>query len=85
MLFASVRTPVNTFKIDRSFVHDLDIDPGGRARLLVGTVVALCKSLGLHVIAQGVETEDQRKVLHEAGCDPIRGFLVSSALPEGEF
>ncbi|ANB75885.1 hypothetical protein AYM40_26655 [Paraburkholderia phytofirmans OLGA172] len=80
-----LRLPVNTIKIDRSFVLDLDIDPDGRARPLVGTVVALSKSLGFRALAEGVETEEQRKVLHEAGCDSIQGFLVSPSLPAEEF
>jgi EAL domain-containing protein (putative c-di-GMP-specific phosphodiesterase class I) len=53
--------------------------------LQLGTVVALCKLLGLHVIAESVETHDRRNVLREAGCDPMQKFLVRSALPAAEF
>jgi diguanylate cyclase (GGDEF)-like protein len=80
-----MRFPVNTIKIDRSFVCDLVTDQSGRARISVGAVIALCKSLGLHALAEGVETEEQKKALEEAGCDSIQGYLVSPALPAEAF
>ncbi|WP_420715423.1 EAL domain-containing protein [Cupriavidus sp. D39] len=53
--------------------------------MLVGAVIALCKSLGLHAVAEGVETDAQRMVLDQAGCDSIQGYLVSPALPVEAF
>jgi diguanylate cyclase len=79
------RFPVNTIKIDRSFVHDLGEEESTRARTMVTAVIALCKSLGLHTLAEGVETEEQKRVLEEAGCDSIQGYLVSPALPAAAF
>ncbi|MGU7778616.1 sensor domain-containing protein [Burkholderia sp. PU8-34] len=80
-----MKLPIDTIKIDRAFVRDLDSDHDGRARTLLGTVIALCKSLSLQAIAEGVETQEQREVLLELGCDSIQGFLVSPALPLQQF
>ncbi len=69
------RFPLDELKIDRSFVMDL---PGGRADLaIVHTVIELGHSLGMSVIAEGVETEAQRDCLRRLGCDHYQGFLFS--------
>ncbi len=73
------RFPVTELKIDRSFVQNLPDDPGSAA--LAKSIIALAHSLGLHVIAEGVETEGQRRFLEEQGCDRFQGYLASRPLP----
>ncbi len=67
--------PIDALKIDRSFVKDLK----DRAddRVFVSTIIALGHALGLVVIAEGVETEDQRAILREQGCDQAQGFFFA--------
>ena len=71
--------PIDKIKIDRSFVQDLPGDPGSLA--ITRAVVQLARGLGLVVIAEGVETEAQRDLLCELGCDELQGFLISRPLP----
>ncbi|HZF79704.1 MAG TPA: EAL domain-containing protein [Rubrivivax sp.] len=66
-------------KIDRSFVQDLDSSADARA--IVEAVVKLSHSLGLNVVAEGVETEAQRKVLADLGCDELQGFFFARPMP----
>ena len=75
--------PVDELKIDRSFVRDL---PGGHADVaIVRTVVELGQSLGMSVIAEGVETEAQRECLARLGCTQYQGYLFSKPVPEEDF
>ena len=75
--------PIRELKIDRSFMHDVETD--ATARAIVTTVVRVGQSLSLTVVAEGVETEGQRKLLAELGCDVIQGFLYARALSPGAF
>lgn len=75
--------PLNTLKIDRSFVAGL---PDGKKDLAISqTIIVLAHNLGMTVVAEGVETEGQKLLLKQQGCDAIQGFLVSPALPAQAF
>ena len=69
--------PISELKIDRSFVRDLGISPQSSA--VVTAIIALARSLGLRVVAEGVETTRQMEVLHRLGCSVMQGFLFSRA------
>jgi len=77
------RFPVNTLKIDRSFVHELGDDEDAAA--IVCAVINLGHSLGMEVIAEGVETEQQVQFLREHRCDYVQGYLFSRPRPADEF
>ena len=67
--------PISELKIDRSFVRDLGMTPQSSA--VVTAIIALARSLGLRVVAEGVETLRQMEVLHRLGCTVMQGFLFS--------
>ena len=77
------RFPIDTLKIDKTFVSDILHDREDAA--IVSAVIAMARALDLEVIAEGVETEAQRALLAAQGCDAYQGFLFSPALPIGEF
>jgi predicted signal transduction protein with EAL and GGDEF domain/DNA-binding response OmpR family regulator len=70
--------PISELKIDRSFVRDLGMTPQSSA--VVTAIIALARSLGLRVVAEGVENMRQMEVLHRLGCGMMQGFLFSKAL-----
>jgi len=77
------RLPLDLLKIDRSFVRDILVDAGSGA--IAQTVLSLSRAMGLPVIAEGVETEEQRDFLTGLGCHSFQGYLFSRPLPLDEF
>ena len=73
------RLPVSELKLDKSFVCDLEREASDRA--LADAVIGIGQSLGLQVVAEGVETSGQRELLARAGCTIAQGFLFTPALP----
>jgi EAL domain-containing protein (putative c-di-GMP-specific phosphodiesterase class I) len=73
------RLPVDTLKIDRSFV--VRMRDAGYPRNIVAMIVSLAHTLGLRVVAEGVEDHEQVRLLRELGCDQIQGFYVSRPVP----
>ena len=71
--------PIDTLKIDRSFVKNIPHDRDDQA--IVKAIIAMGHGLKLNVIAEGAETEDQLAFLHEHGCDELQGYLFSEPVP----
>ena len=82
-LYYLKRLPLDQLKIDRSFVQDILVDETSGA--IAQAIVSLSRALGLAVIAEGVETEEQREYLAGLGCGAFQGFLYSHPLPLDEF
>jgi len=76
------RLPVDTLKIDRAFIKDIENQPEDAA--LTQGIIALGRALGLHSVAEGVETEAQRAQLAAWKCDQMQGYLFSKPLPVAE-
>ncbi|MFV1992948.1 MAG: EAL domain-containing protein [Acidiferrobacterales bacterium] len=77
------RFPINTLKIDQSFVNDVISDPGDAE--IVKAILAMAKSLNLDVIAEGVETKSQEKFLRNAGCSNVQGYLYAKPCLAADF
>ncbi len=74
--------PIDVMKVDRAFVKDLETDPNAVA--IARTIVTLARALGLHIVAEGIETRAQAVLLTDMGCDQFQGFLYSKAVPARE-
>lgn len=77
------RLPINQLKIDQSFVRDIVTDNNDKA--IVRTIIAMAYSMGLDVIAEGVETEQQHQLLLSAGCINFQGYLFAKPLSISQF
>jgi diguanylate cyclase (GGDEF)-like protein/PAS domain S-box-containing protein len=77
------RFPIDTLKIDQSFVRDITRDPDTAA--IVTAIIAMGHSLRLKVIAEGVEFTDQATFLKRCSCDQMQGFLINAPMPAAEF
>jgi diguanylate cyclase (GGDEF)-like protein/PAS domain S-box-containing protein len=77
------KLPVDTVKVDRSFVVDMTTGPSGLS--LMSTIISLAHSLNLKVVAEGVETDEQSRLLRLLGCDEMQGFLFSKPVPSAIF
>jgi EAL domain-containing protein (putative c-di-GMP-specific phosphodiesterase class I) len=77
------RLPIDTLKIDRSFVRELGASADGEA--IVAAIIAMSRSLKLRVVAEGVETDAQMRWLHAQGCDLMQGYLFARPVPAEQF
>jgi diguanylate cyclase (GGDEF)-like protein/PAS domain S-box-containing protein len=77
------RLPIDKLKIDRSFVSDMIADSADMA--ITRAIVSLGRTLGLRVVAEGVEHIEELHALQEIGCDEVQGYLISHPLPAHEF
>lgn len=77
------KLPVTKVKIDRSFVRDINIDKDDEE--IVKAIIAMSRTLGLKVIAEGAETKDHIDFIRRADCDDVQGYYYSRPLPEDDF
>jgi EAL domain-containing protein (putative c-di-GMP-specific phosphodiesterase class I) len=75
--------PLDTLKIDRSFIKELPYNENDAA--IVNAILALAYSLNLNTVAEGVENQQQRKFLEHSTCNSIQGYLFSKPMPVVEF
>jgi len=77
------RFPIDVLKIDQGFMRD--IPASGDDMAISATIIAMGRSLGLNVLAEGVETPEQLAFLRERGCDSYQGYLFSRPVPAEQF
>jgi EAL domain-containing protein (putative c-di-GMP-specific phosphodiesterase class I) len=77
------RFPIDTLKVDRSFIRDLPQDLEDKA--ITEAIIAMGRSLHLRVVAEGVETQEQQTFLQDHACDEMQGFFFSKPITGGEF
>jgi diguanylate cyclase (GGDEF)-like protein/PAS domain S-box-containing protein len=78
-----IRFPIDTLKIDRSFVGNMEVER--TAMVVVNSIIELARRIGLHVVAEGVETAGQFVYLQARGCNEMQGYFFSKPLPAAEF
>jgi diguanylate cyclase (GGDEF)-like protein len=76
------KLPLHELKIDRIFISEMRLDPPDQ---FISTIIAMAHNMGLYVIAEGVETEEQRLALAALGCHGYQGYLISQPMPLREF
>ena len=74
--------PIDVLKMDKAFIRN--IQPGNKEMKLVELVLDIAKNLGVPVVAEGVETEEELNMLKAAGCDIIQGYYFSKPIPPSE-
>lgn len=79
------RFPLDTIKIDKSFVSDIRSANDASGGEIANMIISLGHNLNLEIVAEGVETEEQKLFLREAGCDLVQGYYISHPLPKDEF
>jgi EAL domain-containing protein (putative c-di-GMP-specific phosphodiesterase class I) len=77
------RFPIDTLKVDRSFIRDIPLDIEDKA--ITQAIIAMGKSLNLTVVAEGVETLEQETFLRDQGCDETQGYYFSRPIPSDQF
>jgi diguanylate cyclase (GGDEF)-like protein/PAS domain S-box-containing protein len=77
------KMPISTLKIDRSYINSIDTDPDNES--IVSSVILMSKSLGLNIVAEGAETEEQVQILKEMGCNIVQGYYYGRPMPYDEF
>jgi len=77
------RLPVSVLKIDKSFISDMET--GGDARSIVSSIISMTHKLGLEVIAEGIEDDEQRDFIQHEGCDRAQGYFYSKPLTPEDF
>jgi EAL domain-containing protein (putative c-di-GMP-specific phosphodiesterase class I) len=77
------RFPIDTLKVDRSFIRDLAGNAEDRA--ITEAIIAMGKTLSLTVVAEGVETQEQQTFLLSHGCDAMQGYYFSRPVPQEQF
>lgn len=76
--------PFDTIKIDKSYIQEIT-NPQKNSRIIVESIITLIKNLGFHVVAEGVETDEQLNLLKKMQCDEIQGYIYSQPLTPSEF
>jgi EAL domain-containing protein (putative c-di-GMP-specific phosphodiesterase class I) len=77
------KLPLHQMKIDQSFIRNIGLKPSDAA--IVQTIINMSKNLGIEIIAEGVETKDQKEFLEKHGCPVYQGYLYSKPIPLEEF
>ncbi|WP_194190641.1 putative bifunctional diguanylate cyclase/phosphodiesterase [Clostridium chrysemydis] len=78
-----IRLPIEELKVDREFIKEVNKDV--RKKNIVKLIVNTAKELGLNIVAEGVENDDEKKYVIDSGCDEVQGYFYSKPLPEEEF
>lgn len=76
------RFPIDTLKIDQAFVRDIGNNPDDEA--IARAIIAMAHTMGMDVVAEGVETQAQMDFMVNEGCDYIQGYLLSRPVPDEE-